>query len=172
MNDLTVYNQVKTGMKTGDALLYKSKGSLIGWAIQQFSEFNHAGVVVRFGEDACGVDRVWTLEAIGRGVKPAYLSTKLRKYRGEVWWYPLRDEFDDRRALMMECALILKDTDYDFKSLFKNALGYVSTDLSNLFCSEYWFAIMQYAGVLPDGLAPRPGDIPKFMIFKNQVRLV
>lgn len=165
MNNLTVYNQYRPQMKTGDPLLYKSKGQPLGWMIQKFTEFNHASPVVRFGPDECGVDRVWTLEAVGRGVVPAYLSEKLASYHGEVWWMPLDPKFDDRRHLILECALILKGTDYDFKSLLKNVFGYVSVNLQQLFCSEFWFVLVRYANILSGDEAPRPGDIPKYKIY-------
>lgn len=173
MNDLTIYQQHRTQMKTGDALLYRSKGSLIGWIIQKFSDFNHIGGVLRFGPDEQEVDRVWTLEAVGRGVKPSYLSEKIVSYHGEIWWYPLKDEFDDHRKFMQEAALILKDIDYDFKSLFKNVLGYVSVNLKTLFCSEYYYFQLCYAKIITDniGIAPRPGDIPKLNIFKEPFKL-
>lgn len=171
-NDMTIYEQYRPQMKTGDALLYKSKRAFIGWLIQKFSSFNHAGIVIRFGPDACGVDRVWTFEAVGRGVVPAYLREKVAKYPGEIWWYPLKDEFDNRRDFMLECAETLRGTDYDFKSLLKNVLGYVSVNMDSLFCSEYWFAVARYSRVVEGDAAPRPGDIPKFPCFKPPIKLV
>ena len=174
MNDLTVYNKYRSEMKTGDCLLYRSKGSLIGWMIQRFTDFNHAGLVVRFGKDDFGADRMWTLEAVGSGVVPVFLSSKVREYHGEVWWYPLKDEFEERRPLIRECAMILKNTGYDFKSLIKNILGYVSVNMNKLFCSEYVYVTYAYS-MIPMAwtakFAPRPGDVPDLGIFKEPVKL-
>ena len=164
-NDLTEYVKYRPLMKTGDPLLYLSKGQPLGWMIQKFTEYNHAGAVVCFGPDECGVDRVWTLEAVGRGVVPAFLSDKLSHYHGDVYWQPLNPNYDDRRHLILECAMMLKGTDYDFKSLLKNLFGYVSVNFQQLFCSEFWFALMWYAKILKGDIAPRPGDIPDFKIY-------
>ena len=172
MNDLTVYNSVREQMGTGDAILYRSRGSFLGWAIQKFSDFNHAGVCIRFGPDCYGTDRVWTFEAVGHGICPGFLRENVERYHGEVWWYPLKEEFYGRRDLMLECATTLRGTHYDFKSLIKNILGRVSADMDSLFCSEYWFVVARYGGVVSGDTAPRPGDIPKFKCFKTPVKLV
>jgi hypothetical protein len=171
-NDLTLYHKYRPLMKTGDVLLYKSRGSVIGWIIQKYTKYNHAGLVLRFGPDEHGADRVWILEAVGQGVKPAFLSDKLAKYPGKVWWYPLRAEFDHQRDLVTECAMILKDTSYDFKALIKNALGRVSVNLQQLFCSEYVQVALSYAKIIEEDVAARPGDIPKWPVFDSPVLIV
>lgn len=165
MNDLTIYHQYRHLMKTGDPLYYQSKGEPLGWIIQKFTEYNHIGAVICFGADDHGADRVWTLEAIGKGVKPAFLSSKLEHYHGDVYWQPLDPKYDDRRHLILEAAMMLKDTDYDFAALFKNWIGYVSVNMNRLFCSEFWFVLMKYAKILDGFIAPRPGDVSKYNIY-------
>jgi hypothetical protein len=178
MGDLTLYYKYREQMRTGDSLLYKTDGkipSMIRW----FTEFNHAGLVLHFEDnfnnsmpESC--DRVWTFEAGASGVKSVYLSDKLGDTHGKVYWYPLKDEFSyAQRMLVSEYASMQRGTKYDFSSLFRNILGRVSANAREFFCSELNYLAYVYARMIPEiDKAPRPGDIPKFNIFKEPVLIL
>jgi hypothetical protein len=120
-----------------------------------------------------GADRLWTFSADAGGTCENYLSELLAHYKGEVWWFPLRDEFDSQRPLMDECFMALKGRKYDFKSLFRLAVATVSLNMRRLFCSEYYQAALEYARIIPKmQKALRPNDLPKLLIFSQGVRLV
>jgi len=171
---LSIYDKYREHMLSGDSLLYKTKGtipSIIMW----FTEYSHAGLILHNGYN-CGIDtdRVWTLEAEASGVEANWLREKLSSFQGEVYWYPLNIPDDDpRRDLVVEYARLKQGTKYDFGSLFKNIAGRVSVNARKLFCSELNYLAYYYSGLIKDtGVAPRPGDIPKFGIFKDPIRIM
>ena len=129
-----LYDTNRQVMQTGDCILWRSK-SVIGWLIRLFSngEYNHAGLVVRPEDDGCFAGRRFTLEALGNGIILRLLSERLRKFEGEVWLYPLKDEFDDLRPGILAWSLDQEGTPYDFVSLFKQLVGRVSFDMKEYF---------------------------------------
>lgn len=172
MNDLTIYDSVKRDMKAGDCLLYRSK-TLLGWLIRIFSPiYNHAGLIIPIDAYQGQECRRWTLEALEHGVTLNYLSRRLEEAEADVWWYALKEEYDDRRAKVCEWALAQAGQPYDYDSLFKNILGRVSINARELFCSELAFMAWRFAGIVDGEVAPRPGDIPKLNIFKDPVRII
>jgi hypothetical protein len=172
MNDLCTYDSVKKDMKSGDALLYKSR-SLLGWLIRLFSkDFNHAGLVVQLDMYQGQECRRWTLEALQHGVVLNFLSRRLQEVDGECWWYPLKEEYNGQREKVGEYALAQSGQPYDYDSLFKNILGRVSVNARELFCSELAFLSWRFAGIVIGEVAPRPGDIPKLNIFKEPIRII
>lgn len=159
-------------MKTGDCLLYKSD-TILGMLIRIFSpKFNHAGLIVKFNQYQGKECRVWTLEALEHGVVLNYLSRRLMDFSGEVWLYPLKDEFADKQFLIGEFALCQAGQPYDYDSIFKNILGRVSVNARELFCSELDFMSWRFAGIVSGDTAPRPGDIPGLGIFKEPIKII
>lgn len=166
MND--IYQRYRPDMKTGDLLLW-STNSLLGAVIRYFSKaaVNHASLVIRLQEYEGTERRRFTTEALEHGIILNLLSKRIAEYNGSVWWYPLKDEWNDRRTEIGEKAMSYIGTPYDYKSLFKNAFGKVSADARELFCSEYCFICYGMAGE-----SPTPGDMPGLGIFKQPIKIM
>jgi hypothetical protein len=161
------YNEVKGEMKTGDLLQWKSNsiiGAAIRWKTNSF--VNHSSLVLKL-EDYEGIEkRRFTTEALEHGIILNYLSRRLEQFDGEVWWYPLKEDDHKYRDRIGEIALSLIGVPYDYKSIFRQVFGAVSTDARRLFCSEYCYLAYGFSGV-----APTPGDMPKLGIFKDPIKL-
>jgi hypothetical protein len=167
MNNLAQYLAIREEMKTGDMLAWASN-SLIGRIIRWRSgPYSHTSGIIRLTEYEGLPKRRFTLEAMKYGFYPAILSNDLKNYAGRVWWYALKDEWNPKRQAIGEKALSLIGIGYDYKSLFRNALGRVNSDARKLFCSEAWFLIYGFAGK-----APTPSDMPKLGIFKDPVQIL
>lgn len=161
------YNKFKQQMKTGDLLLWRSN-SLLGATIRFFSKgpFNHASIVMCFPEYEGEECRRWTTEALEHGTVLNLLSRRLDKYDGQVWWFPLKDDWEQQRSIIGRRALSMIGIGYDYKSLFKNILGKVSAEARRLFCSEYYFLSLGM-----EGKAPTPAGLPSLGIFKQEVQI-
>ena len=177
MSNLALYNSIKDQMQTGDCLLWSSQ-SVVGWLIRKFSkaDVNHAGLVIRPHNLGHFKDRRFTLEALEKGIILRLLSERLRHYKGKVYLYPLKDEYDDKRDAIAKWAIKQEGTPYDYKSLFKQAFARVFVDLKELFCSEicyagYWTVeiIKHHGKLLSEMIAPTPGEMPDLGIFKDPV---
>jgi hypothetical protein len=64
------------------------------------------------------------------------LSRKLEHKKGQAWWFPLKDEWNDKRQLIGERALSYVGVPYDYKGLVRFLFGTVSADVDALYCSE------------------------------------
>jgi hypothetical protein len=161
------YTDIKQQMKTGDLLLWRSN-SLLGAAIRFFSKgtVNHASIVMCFPEYEGEECRRWTTEALEHGTVLNLLSRRLDDYDGQVWWYPLKDDWEQQRSIIGHRALEMIGIPYDYKSLFKNIVGKVSAEARRLFCSEYY-----YLSLGLQGEAPTPADLPNLGIFKQEVKI-
>jgi len=176
MNDLHDYYKVRPLIKTGDHLGWKSNG-IIGRLIRVFAPgpINHSEIVIKIPFEGLD-DRRFNIGALGSGVSLHLLSRQLENYNGKVYWYPLKDEFDELRPAIAAFILQKIDIKYDFYSLFKNAFGRVSTEASKLFCSEVcnwaWASAGIDTGFPLNGKAPTPADIDRFTIFKEKVQIL
>lgn len=160
MNSLSVYNKVKGEMQTGDRLEWRSK-TYIGWAIRKVTGdfFNHTSMIIRFRRfESQYLDNRFTLEALEGGIELNKLSRRLLKHKGEVYWYPLLTEYNEKRSMIGTIALDRVGIAYDYSSLTRQLFSKVSADVKKLFCSEYVFLNGRDAG-LPTNMikAPRPG---------------
>lgn len=168
MNDLTQYNEVKNSMKTGDLLQWASF-SVIGWLIRwkTKSDVNHSSLVIRLAEYEGLERRRFTHEALERGVILNLLSRRLDRFNGKVWWYPLKDEWDERRQRIGELALAWTGVPYDYKSIADQLISSVSAEATALFCSEMCFMAYGFTGK-----APTPGEMSGLGIFKEKVQIL
>ena len=137
MNDLTLYNQYRSQIKTGDLLIYDSD-SLISDVIKWWSPgASHAGLALDLDLYEGLRDRRWTIEAVRIGVRTALLSNVLEHVHGRVYWHALKPEYDQFRQGVMCFALDqVGVTGYDFWSLITFPIKVASLDLSKLLCSE------------------------------------
>jgi uncharacterized protein YycO len=191
MKSLVAYKQIRDQIKTGDMLEWRSRSAL-GYVIRFFSgeNKNHTGKAFVFDNYGnCEGNHIFTLEAEPDGIENNLLSAQLEKFDGEVYWSPLKPEFDHLRHKGIDWALQCVGTPYDFKSLFKQALVKVSADARKFFCSEYYFIYLVICGILPqftfdtgrkvvvdsvtgkEVIAPKPGEFDKFKIhlFTRQI---
>ena len=168
---LALYHQYRPGMKSGDAIQWKSN-SFIGFQIQQITghDVNHTSLIVDVNE----YDRKFQLEALAPGIMLTAISQRLEDHDGEAWWLPLKSEFENKREFINRIAFTYIGKRYDYRDLFKQIFSRVKPDPERLFCSEFAYLVWLSAGLEldnPDGWAPRPGDIPELGIFKNEVKL-
>jgi hypothetical protein len=176
MNDLSEYYKIRNTIKTGDHLGWKSD-CIVGHIINIFAPgpINHSELVIRLNFEGLEKRRFSGGAAIG-GVSLHMLSRQLEKYNGEVYWYPLKDEYNEIRPKIASFILQKVDIRFDYYNLFKNALGRVSTEDSRFFCSEVVNWAYVNAGIdtgFPlNGKAPTPADIDQFAIFKEKVRIL
>jgi len=173
-NKLKMYLQVRHAMKTGDCILWKSN-SVVGWLIRKFSKgnVNHASLVIKLEQYEDLKDRRFLLEALGSGIVLKLLSRRLENFKGQVWWLPLKDEYNDNRDDIGTWALEQVGIGYDYVSVFKNIISKASADMKAFFCSEFCFLGWKLNGIkLKGNKAPTPVDIPKLKIFKKSIRIL
>lgn len=154
MNDLSAYHRYREKMDTGDLLQWHSD-SIIGKLIRLRigGDVNHSGLVLRVAQYE-GEGRRWTTESLEGGVEAVLLSRRLEKFRGSVWWHPLKPAHQELRKVAGMRMLEMLGAPYDFHSLFRQIFSRVSVDLSSLFCSEYC-----YWCVGGEGEAPNPANL-------------
>ena len=165
--DLATYNLIKSEMRTGDLLQWRSH-SVIGASIRcrTGSMVNHSSLVMRLSEYEGLERRRYTTEAQEHGTVLNLLSRRLEQFDGEVWWYPLTESWNSKRTSIGETALSLIGVPYDYGSLLRQLVGKVTADARSLFCSEYCFLAYGFTGK-----APAPGDMPSLGIFKDPIKL-
>ena len=172
MNDLSLYNLHRPQMQTGDLLTYETEG-VISSLIHLWSKANHAGLVLAPKEYEGEENRRWTLEAVGTGVRVAYLSNILEKVQGRVYWHPLKPEYYHLRSEIGAWALCHSGvTKYDFWSLLKYPFKWVSADLSKLICSELVFLAWKSQGIVTGDKIPSPSALEKLGVTLPPVLIV
>jgi len=183
--ELNLYKKYQNKLRTGDLLSWSSDsvlGSLIQWFTN--SDINHSGMVIRFQdyEETDAQGRRFTLEAV-RGVELHLISRQMEGYKGSLYWHKLQDRFEDKRSLLGAVSLQYVGVDYDYSSLFKNAISRVSTNANKLFCSEYVYLTFKQCGFslevtdpelivqLADGKAPTPADMHKLGWWDDRIKI-
>ena len=172
MNNLDLYNLHRSAMKTGDLLTYETEG-VISSLIHLYSKANHAGLVLAPKEYEGEENRRWTLEAVGTGVRVAYLSDLLANLHGRCYWHPLKPEFNDVRSEIGAWALCHSGvTKYDFWSLLKWPFKWVSADLSKLICSELVFLAWKSQGLVTGDRIPSPSVLETLGVTRSPILIV
>lgn len=169
MNDLTVYESIKDKMKTADLLAWKGRNPFsLGICYVTGEPFSHVGLIVRMSEYEGLERRRFTSEAAAQGVFPCFLRRKLEKYHGDVWWYPLKKEYDSQRAELGVRAAEFWGMKYDFLSIAKQLVGRVSVNARYLFCSEYVQIVFQR----DRAVAQWPGEIVKWPVWDHPLKII
>lgn len=181
MNDLTIYNRVKRQMQTGDGLGFQNTG-FISRAIMFKTRkdgpipLSHWGGLVRAGAYEGLEERRYTIEAMDFGFYPDILSNYIKDYPGHIYWYPLKDEWNNYRVKIGEGILSMIGTKYDWLGVAKQLLIKISANGRRLFCSEAWQIGLQ--NVAPhlcldtQGKALTPTGMYRLGCFKKPVKLI
>lgn len=184
MNDLTMYEQVKEQMLTGDGLGFANTGivsSLIMWKTKGDADpvnkisLSHWGGLVRAGAYEGAERRRYTIEAMSIGFYPDILSDYIKNYPGHIYWYPLKDEWNPYRDKIGAQILSMVGTGYDWLGVAKQALLKVNASARRLFCSEAWQIGLQLVAPQlcePVEKALTPTGMYKLGCFKNPVKLI
>lgn len=86
---------VRASMRSGDVLLFRGRGLLSSMIrMATHSDYSHAGLIFRY------CDRVYCLEAVGRGVRLAPVSVLLKHYPDGIYYFAL-----NAAEAARECAL-------------------------------------------------------------------
>lgn len=179
-NDLLdIYYKVRPKMGSGDLMEFASHG-FIGNAIRFFTkkDVNHTAIVWHVDEFKRVRDRKFIMEALDFGIELNLMSCRLKEYKGDVYWYPLKEEYHPLRdEVASVCLLAEGRTDeirYDYLSLFRNMWTKVSVDVKkNSFCSEFAQWALQGAKILSPPLekALRPGEFDNLGIYHPRIKI-
>jgi hypothetical protein len=167
-----MYHNWRPHIWTGDLLEWDSE-TFLGNGIQWFTgkDVNHTGIVIRFTN--FDQERVYTLEALAKGVYPNFLSRRLQRHRGRVYWLQLKPEYDHLRPAIAREAMKYVGVGYDYLSLCKQTAMRVSAEASSFFCSELAYQSALEAGLpVKQQFAPRPGDFAALGIYKPRIRIL
>ena len=183
MNDLTIYNSIRDQMKTGDGLGFQNVGiipSLIRWKTKGDGpiSLSHWGGIVRFPdyEAEAGDERRYTVEAEANGFYPRILSNYIKNYKGHIYYYALKDEWEPYHNQIGTDILSMLGTGYDFLGALKSGLGKCNADIRHLFCSEGWQ--IGYQNTAPQlckdvgGISLTPAGMWKLGCFKEPIRIL
>jgi hypothetical protein len=161
---MTDYVLLRPAIQTGDVILWKGN-SFAQRLIRIYGGYSHASLVVRFDRRTGGLEEhVFVVEAVGGGLKLDLLSESLKRAHGRAYHLrvPLSDE---QRTQAKDIALrwAEKSTPYDFGGVFRNVLARVSVDVGRLYCSEWCWWVLEQVNFVTGKIAPRPGDLAKWL---------
>jgi len=166
------YEECKDAMRTGDILLWRSN-SLLGAIIRMKTggDENHASMIIRLQEYEGREQRRYHTEAMENGVCPNLLSARVKGFDGKVWWLPLKDEYEGRRAEIGARLTEVWGKPYDYGSLFWQLVGKVSVETRRMFCSEVVDYAMGHTGEAanPHELLSRGYHKDQVLIWENMV---
>jgi len=173
---LIQYLTYRADMGNGDLLEFASD-SLIGKIIRFFTkkDVNHTAILWCVDQFKNVRNRKFIMEALNYGIELNLISQRLTKYKGVVYWYPLKDEYHKYRDEVASICLLAEgrtnEIRYDYLALIRNMFGKVSVDVEKYsFCSEFAQWVLQESGILekqPHAL--RPGEFDNLGIYKKRI---
>lgn len=166
-------------MKTGDGLGFQnvSIGSrLIMWGTKHDGpiQLSHWGGIVRLPQYEG--ERRYSVESEASGFQLMHLSAYINNYKGHIYCYPLKDEWEPYRDKIGSDILSMVGIGYDFLGALKSGLGTCNADLRHLFCSEAWQ--IGYQNTAPHlcndvfGRALTPAAMWSLGCFKNPIQII
>ena len=168
---MALYRSWRPNIWTADLLEWDSE-TILGRGIQWFTgrDVNHTSLVVRYlNFDS---ERVYTLEALAKGVYPNLLSRRLQGHKGRVFWLQLKPEFDELRPAIAREAMKYVGIRYDYGSLLKQIFAKVSAQADALFCSELCYQAGVEAGLpIEQQYAPQPGGFSEMGVYKSRIQI-
>ena len=176
---MSKYNKIRDKVKTGDCILVKGKGPISRF-IQLWTKYSHCYMVVRPNTYEGLEDRVFLLDSTYYGVRLVLLSNLIDNYNGQIDLFQVHGMKKETEEKILVDAIIASASQikYDYFGLFKNIIGRTNLTLQRYFCSELIWAkwiksnhiylgaktLTEHGTVkLMKGIAPRPGDIPKWV---------
>lgn len=165
--DTTLYEQYRSGMRTGDAIFFRGTGlisRIIQWTTR--SHFSHVAMVIRRTAqlDSLGY-RILVLQATHKyGVNSPPLSRVLSAHKGQAWWcqidHPrMQQQWPNYQALLEDWADSQEGRDYDLPGALAVRLPFFRERTGMAFCSElYAQAFKENFGLL-DLPKPAPSDL-------------
>jgi hypothetical protein len=165
-------------MGNGDLMEFAGD-AWISKAIRFFTkkDVNHTAILWHVDEFKSIKDRKFIMEALDLGIEINLMSCRLKKYEGEVYWYPLKEEYHKYRDEVAGICLLAEGrTDeirYDYLSLVRNMWRKVNVDVKkHSFCSEFCQWVLQTAKVIEkQPKALRPGEFDKLGIYESRVKI-
>ena len=178
------YHDARPMIQPGDLTAWRGAGPVSGVIARKIPngapDVTHVAGVVH-GPTQC--PRRLIVEAHDGEVNARILSARLGGYAGSVWWYPLREEFDQYRDSISRAYWEQLGKPYDYRGLLRNAVCYVDQDSKALFCSELVsiaicripIHVLQPVNaavrMLCDGKALRPWDCCLLPVWGEPVRI-
>ena len=174
MNDLEKYNEVRSEIKTGDIISWRSN-HLVGQLIRVFSsgKVNHVSTVTKM--DCLDLDRILITEALGSGLQPQRLSDRLSKHKGKAWWHHLKDKYNPIRGNIEKWLIERWWTPYGFGELFDFMDGKVKANSKRMICSESAFLAAKFAGVeeMQNTIySPSPETLTWFFCYEKGIEIL
>lgn len=175
--DLSQYRTNRPFIQTGDLIEWQSH-HFIGWAIRKFTKkiVNHTSAVVVLQILGDMQERKYIYEADENGFHPAFLSSRLKAFKGKAYWVPLKPKFNNHRVRIAKKLLSLDGKPYDYRSLFGNALRRQVLDEKKLYCSEAVHMALVKACLLKrdfnDGFGLRPGEFLTTGLYDQPIRIL
>lgn len=188
IKDLSRYQSCKEKMRTGDLLQWRANClSMWLWRSITRSKLNHSSMVLRLREYEELPKKRFTTESRSHGTVLSRLSHRLQYYHGEVWWYPLNNEWQwdcyrhkigeqmlERIAIPYDLFSILKIT---FRRLFKPKCRRVFKraglpfkwfanwidcydEQRKVFCSEYCYWVYEFTAKWGNLRMKQISDLP------------
>jgi len=176
--NLSQYHIYRSLMDNGDLLEFSTQsrvGNMIRYITKK--DVNHSAILWCVDEFKDVKDRKFIMEALEQGVELNLLSARLRNYRGDVYWYSLRKEFNEYRDKIASICLLaegrIDEIRYDYLSLIRNMYKKVNVDISKYsFCSEFVQWVLEQAGVIEkQNEALRPGEFGNLKIYKPRIQI-
>jgi hypothetical protein len=177
VNKLNLYENYRFKIDSGDLIEFASS-SVLGWAIRRFTskDVNHTSTVVKYIIQGDCIPRRYIFEALEYGYVANFLSSRLLKFKGKVYWLPLKKEYDTYRVYIAKIGHRFLGTPYDVGSLIRNIGGAVSSDVKKLFCSEAADEELRESGLLSKdfngGKRLRPGEFQTTGLFEKRIRIL
>jgi len=137
MNDLSKYQKIRDSIQTADLIEWKTD-SILGKTIRHITKLsvNHTSIVASMVLEDDTEPRKFIFEADEHGFHPAYLSTRLERFKGSAYLVRFNPEYDAKRNAVANAFINLSGTPYDYRSLFRNAVRRVELNKTSLYCSE------------------------------------
>jgi hypothetical protein len=131
------YKILRPDIQTGGFILYKGYGN-VSRAIMLFTEWSHISIIVRFELYKELRNRIFVVEAVGKGLRPYLLSKKVQEYNGEMYLCQPEGLTQGQRDIIRGFAWVeaCMGKPYDYKTFLKMALSHAHPDIRAYICSE------------------------------------
>jgi len=165
---LTTYLKYRDEMKSGDLLLF-SPDSYLGGVIEWRTGYDITHIGFLFRHEFID-NHVLSLEALENGICFNRLSRRISNYEGQIYWLPLKEDYDCYRNDLSKIAFLCSFSKFPIGTLVSNFISPTIVDYQKMLCSEYcYYPYMLNNMVVWRRKMPYPGEFEKLDIFKNRV---